>query len=177
MLSPWADLVSEDDMQEIGTWTSTSGTVGAVLEFESDTVDGTGAEMPGWLSGALKGAAAGAATGMAAGPYGALVGAAAGGAIGAATASASPPKPPASAPSSASAPSQSAPKPAGSGQSAAQANVIQALQQFAAVIPSLVQLVATTGKAKEIDVSSDGAESTDDASWGPELFEGSWTVP
>lgn len=166
-------------MQEIGTWTTSSGSVSAILEFESDGIDGDGEKMPQWLGGALQGAAAGAATGAAAGPYGALIGAAAGGVIGGASAHAASQqtKPPSSSAPAPASSTSSAPKP-GATPSAAQANVIQALQQFASVIPALVQLVAASGKGgKEADLSNGTGESIGDVEWGPESFEGSWTVP
>ena len=71
-------------MQELGVWSTASGTTEAFLDFESDDSGIHATELPSWASGALKGAMAGAATGAAAGPYGALIGAAAGGALGAA---------------------------------------------------------------------------------------------
>ena len=163
-------------MQEIGTWTTSSGSVAAVLEFESDGIDGDPEKMPQWLSGALQGAAAGAATGAAAGPYGALIGAAAGGVIGGASAHAASQqtKPPASTPPSAPAPSATKP---GATSAAAQASVIQALQQFAAVIPALVQLVAASKTGKEVDAAEYSSANGADGEWGPESFEGSWSIP
>jgi phage tail tape-measure protein len=168
-------------MQEIGTWETANGSVAAVLEFDSDEIDGNGSEeMPKWLSGALQGAAAGAATGAAAGPYGALIGAAAGGTIGGAAAYAQQSSEPKTKPSATGGAAATPAKPAStpsSAPSSAQANVIQALQQFAAVIPALVQLVASSKSGKESDVTDGASELTGDSDWGPESFEGAWTVP
>jgi hypothetical protein len=167
-------------MQEIGVWVTEAGTVEAILETTSDGGDEW--SMPAWASGALQGAAAGAMTGAAAGPYGALIGAAAGGAIGAATSAASPPAAPASAQAPASKPgaakpaAKPAPKPTGD---AGRAQAVQALQQFAAVVPVLVQLIAAGGGGKEVG-TGDGAELTESFEadeWGPESFEGTWTQP
>jgi hypothetical protein len=158
-------------MQELGVWTTDSGTSEAFLEFDSDN-GGIGAtELPAWASSALKGAIGGATTGAAAGPYGALIGAAAGGALGAAS-SAATPAPAASAPASDSAPKTQA--------DASRARIIQALQQFAAIVPALVQLVSASGQGrKESSISNggDSREAVDASDWGPESFEGTWTLP
>jgi len=46
------------------------------------------------------------------------------------------------------------------------------------MLPALVQLVAASGKGtKELAAYGDTAESTEEAEWGPESFEGSWTIP
>jgi hypothetical protein len=155
-------------MQEIGVWTTASGTSEARLELESEDVTAT--ELPAWVSDALKGAVAGAATGAAAGPYGALVGAAAGGVLGAASSAGSP----APAPSSAAAGATKPPS------DASRTKAIQALQQFAAVVPALVQLLAASGKGgKESSTDDVGEhlESADGSDWGPESFQGTWTQP
>jgi hypothetical protein len=178
-------------MQEIGVWMTESGPVGATMNYG---VEGDDSEfkLPSWASGALSGAATGAMTGMAAGPYGALIGAAAGAAIGGVTAATAPqpaapkpaprPQPPrpaqtAAPPAQAARPPQQAPRPATpptggqatGGQAAGGQNaaIAQALQQFAAVIPSLIQLAASTGgRAEGTDTSADG-----EAAWGGESFE------
>ncbi len=172
-------------MQELGVWVTNEGTKPASLQFESDGWDANAEELPSWLTGAAKGALAGAATGAAAGPWGALIGAAAGGALGAATSATGPATAPtpstaggatgAAATATAAAP---AAKPAAaSGDAATRAKVAQALQQFALMVPTLVQLLATSsGGARELAVSENGAESTADA-WGPETFQGTWSVP
>ena len=147
-------------MPDIGTWETASGTSGAYLQLEADDGDVTATELPGWVTDALKGAVAGAATGVAGGPAGALVGAATGAAIGAA--------------SGAGKPAQSASPPAGT---ADRAKVVQALQQFAAVVPALVQLVAASGAARKEASMGDAVESFDSADWGPESFQGTWTLP
>ena len=167
-------------MHEIGTWTTSSGTTMAHLELEGDGANPE--ELPAWASGALKGALAGAATGAAAGPYGALIGAAAGAGLGAASAASAPtavaPTQGAGAPKAN--PAVAAPKPAPGD---ARAKVIAALQQFAAVVPVMVQLLGSGQGAKEGDFGGDlqGIESFTDtlegAEWGPESFEGSWTIP
>jgi phage tail tape-measure protein len=162
-------------MQELGVWSTASGTSEAFLEYDIDN-DGIGAtELPAWASGALKGAMAGAATGAAAGPYGALIGAAAGGALGAAS-SASTPAPAAAAPAPKNATPGAVTKPA----DASSARVIQALQQFAAIVPSLVQLVAASGqggKESGLGDAGENLESVDASDWGPDSFEGMWTLP
>lgn len=163
-------------MQELGVWTTSNGTSEARLELNSDD-GGIGAtELPVWASDALKGAVAGAATGAAAGPYGALIGAAAGGALGAASSAGAPA---ASAP--AASPTQKAtPGAATPPTDASRAKVIQALQQFAAVVPTLVQLVVASGKGgKEFGLAEDGSsrESLDGSEWGPDSFEGTWSLP
>jgi hypothetical protein len=172
-------------MQEIiGTWVTEAGPVGARLDFGGEA-DGE-FKLPSWASGALSGAATGAMTGAAAGPYGALIGAAAGAAIGGVTAAATPSPPPAPppkaapAPQKAAAPTQSAPaaqpkaaptaqpKPVPAGGSGQNAAIAQALQQFAAIVPALIQLAATGGsRAEGSDVSSDG-----EAAWTGESFAG-----
>jgi hypothetical protein len=157
-------------IQEIGVWTTDQGTTEARLELGSDMPGVTATELPSWVSDALKGAVAGASTGAAAGPYGALVGAVAGGALGAASSTAAP------------APSASAP-PSGQKQpaDAGRAQIVQALQQFAAIVPALVQLAAASGKGgKESSTAevSNGQESVDGSDWGPEVFQqGTWRIP
>jgi len=157
-------------MQEIGVWTTDQGTTQARLEVESSEPGVTATELPSWVSDALKGAVAGASTGAAAGPYGALIGAVAGGAVGAASSTAAP-APTASAPPS----GQKQPADAG------RARIIDALQQFAAIVPALVQVVAATGKGgKESSTAevSNGQESVDSSDWGPEVFQqGTWSIP
>jgi phage tail tape-measure protein len=141
-------------MQDIGTWTTAEGTVNATLEYEAD--DLSEQELPGWVSGALSGALGGAATGAAAGPWGALAGAATGAVLGGAAAAAAPSAPPPSAPApapSTGAPAAPPPSPqAGAPANSTKATAIQALQQFAAAVPALIQLVAASGgtaKTKE----------------------------
>jgi hypothetical protein len=154
-------------MQELGVWTTSSGTSEAFLELEADQ-DVPATELPSWVSSALKGAVAGAATGAAGGPVGALIGAATGGALGAASSAAAP----ASAASSA---SPIAKPPADNSRAA----IVQALQQFATVLPALVQVLSASkpgGKESigEVNESRDGADASE---WGPESFQGTWTVP
>lgn len=170
-------------MQEIGTWSTQEGSSTAMLQFEAGVDDVNAQELPGWLTGALQGAAAGAMTGAAAGPYGALIGAGVGGALGAATSATAPPPasapaaPQPAAPSSPSQPAAAPSAPATAGQPPdGRADVIRALQQFAAIVPTLVQLVAADGKrTKE---AQDGAgESLEAASWDAALLEGYWSVP
>ena len=177
-------------MQEIGVWVTETGPVEATMSYG---VEGDDSEfkLPSWASGALSGAATGAMTGMAAGPYGALIGAAAGAAIGGVTAATAPspappkpapkPQPPrpvaqtAAPPAQAPRPPAQAPRPAATtppagGQSAGGQNaaIAQALRQFAAVIPSLIQLAASTGgRAEGSDAAADG-----EGAWGVESFEG-----
>jgi hypothetical protein len=158
--------------QEIGVWTTAEGSTTAMLEVEG-VLPGDEWKIPSWVSGALQGAAAGAATGAAAGPYGALIGAAAGGAIGAATSGSAPAAPPAATPGS---PAGAGAKPPASGDAAARANVVAALQQFAAIVPTLVQLVASSGKGGK-ELGADGEERLEDSEWGPESFQGSWSIP
>jgi len=156
-------------MQELGLWTTDQGTTEARLELESDEPGVTTTELPAWVSDALKGAVAGATTGAAAGPYGALVGAAAGGALGAASSSGTP-APAVSAPGSA----QKQPTDAN------RTKIIQALQQFAAILPALVQVLSASkqGGKESIGDLSDTHESVDRSDWGPEVFQqGTWTVP
>jgi hypothetical protein len=132
-------------MQELGTWTTSEGTVSATLVLESEIGDdGTGQELPKWASGALSGALGGAATGAAAGPWGALIGAAAGATIGGVTAATAPPPPRTPPAANAPPPVSATPSPSGGGQ---QSNAILALQQFAAAVPALIQLVAASGAA------------------------------
>ena len=170
-------------MQEIGVWMTETGPVGATMNYG---VEGDDSEfkLPSWASGALSGAATGAITGMAAGPYGALVGAAAGAAIGGVTAATAPspapppkpkPQPPRPAVQTAAPPARpAAPPPGGAqpggGQSAGSQNaaIANALRQFAAVIPSLIQLTASTGgRAEGADAGADS-----ESAWGVESFEG-----
>jgi len=179
-------------MQELGVWITNDGATPATLELEAETWDASAQELPAWVTGAAKGALAGAATGAAAGPWGALIGAAAGGAVGAATSAATPtpatagsatsPATPATAgsatsPATPATAASPAIKPSTSGDAATRAKVAQALQQFAIVVPTLVQLLTTSGAgAKELANGANGAESMDDA-WGPEAFVGTWSVP
>jgi hypothetical protein len=147
-------------MPEIGVWTTAEGTSPARLEFESE--DGGGTATEGWLD-AVKGAVAGAVTGAAGGPVGALVGAATG-ALGAA----------ASAGAASSATAGAAKPPA----DATRAKAIQALQQFAAVVPALVQILAASGKGgKETADVGDSRESAEEWDWSPESLQGTWTTP
>jgi hypothetical protein len=153
-------------IQELGVWTTAEGSSVARLQLESEE------GIPSWASGALQGAATGAATGAAAGPYGALIGAVAGAGLGAAAAATAPSTPPSS--TTASKPAASAPQPAADG---SRAKAIQALQQFASVVPVLVQIVASSG-GKESGPGENGSrESLLEADWGPESFQGNWTVP
>jgi hypothetical protein len=157
-------------MQELGVWTTAEGSSVARLQLESDE------GIPSWASGALQGAATGAATGAAAGPYGALIGAVAGAGLGAAAAAAAPSTPPST---TASKPTASAPQPATQpAADGSKAKAIQALQQFASVVPVLVQIVAASG-GKESSASGENGsrESFLEADWGPESFQGNWTVP
>lgn len=166
-------------MQELGVWSTASGTTEAFLDFESDDSGIHATELPSWASGALKGAMAGAATGAAAGPYGALIGAAAGGALGAAS-SATSPAPAASASATAPASKPAAPGSASLSADASHAKINQALQQLAAIVPVLVQFMAASGKGgKEFGLGSvdESSESLEASDWGPEAFEGRWTVP
>jgi phage tail tape-measure protein len=152
-------------MHEIGTWATASGTSEAYLDLESGDGDVAVTELPNWVGDALKGAFAGAATGAAAGPAGALVGAATGAALGAA--------------SSAGKPAQSS-STASTSADASRTKIVQALQQFAAVVPALVQLLAASGAArKEASIGDAGEsfESADGSDWGPESFQGTWTLP
>jgi hypothetical protein len=175
-------------MQEIGTWTTSEGTVSATLVLDSEIDDVSAQELPGWASGALSGALGGAATGAAAGPWGALVGAAAGATIGgvaAATAPAPPKTPPPGAPSS----PQSAPGGSSAPVGGARSSAIQALQQFAAAVPALIQLVAAsgapakTGKPSELSDSDGIAEFVSEENLGIDEWttasedEGAWTIP
>lgn len=136
-------------MQEIGTWTTSEGTVSATLQLEADELSEQ--ELPGWVSGAISGALGGAATGAAGGPWGMLAGAATGAVLGGATAATAPAKP-SSSPGGSPSPATSSPAPAPGG---AQASAIQALQQFAAAVPALIQFVAASGapaKTKESEL-------------------------
>jgi hypothetical protein len=157
-------------MQELGVWSTASGTTEAFLDFESDDSGIHATELPSWATSAIQGAVAGAATGAAGGPIRALIGAATGGALGAASSAATP------APASNSAASGPATQPA----DANRAKINQALQQLAAIMPVLVQFLAASGKrGKEVGLSSvdEGSESLEASDWGPEAFEGRWTVP
>jgi hypothetical protein len=177
-------------MQEIGTWTTSEGTISATLVLESEMPDdASGQELPGWVSGALSGALGGAATGAAAGPWGALVGAAAGATIGGVAAATAPPPPktppPAGAPSS----PPPAPTTAGAPAGATQSNAILALQQFAAAMPALIQLVAASGatakagKPSELSDSEGFAEFVSEENLGIDEWtsasedQGAWTIP
>jgi hypothetical protein len=177
-------------MQEIGVWMTETGPINATMSYG---VEGDDSEfkLPSWASGALSGAATGAMTGIAGGLPGILAGAAAGAAIGGVTAATAPqpaaakpapkPQPPRPA-QTAAPPARPAPPPArpaappatggqsGGGQSAGGQNaaIAQALRQFAAVIPSLIQLAASTGgRAEGSDAAADG-----EGAWGVESFEG-----
>jgi hypothetical protein len=160
-------------MQEIGVWTTAEGTVAATLDYE-DGVDEFG--LPKWASGALQGAAAGATTGLAAGPYGALIGGVAGAAIGGITAATAKPPPKSDAPK----PGAAKSAPAGGSSNAA---VIQALQQFAAAVPSLIQIVAGASGGKRAEGAGADTESAfatesaaaDEWAWVESARE--WTVP
>ena len=180
-------------MEELGVWTTAEGTTPAVLQLESDEA------LPGWASGALQGALTGAATGAAAGPYGALIGLVAGAGLGAAmgaTAPAAAAPAPSAAPAAAAAPAPAASpaiaaaspsQVAGDGSNRTKAVLV--LQQFAAVMPALVQLVAAsggsggggsgTGGGKEFAPGDNGAgrESLLESDWGPEVFQGTWSIP
>jgi len=163
-------------MQELGVWTTSEGTTTARMQFESQE------QLPPWATGALQGAAGGAATGAVAGPYGALIGAVAGAGIGAATAASAPNAGAASSPTPSPAPAKgAAPAPAAqsAGDASSRAKVIMALQQFAAIVPTLVQLVAATGGGKESAPGEDGGsrESLQEGAWGPESFQGTWSLP
>jgi hypothetical protein len=154
-------------MPEIGVWTTAEGTSAARLEFESEDSGGTATE--GWVD-ALKGAVAGAVTGAAGGPGGILAGALTGGVLGAASGAGKP----APAASSAAAGTATAPG------DASRTKAIQALQQFAAVMPALVQLLAASGKGgkeSSTDDVGESRESADASDWGPESFQGTWTLP
>ena len=190
-------------MQEIGTWTTSEGSMSATLQFESEIGEDDAQELPKWASGALSGALGGAATGAAAGPWGALIGAAAGATIGGVTAATQPeppktpppPKaPPAKAPPAKAPPTAKAPAPpptqggtAGPG-AVAQQTAIRALQQFAAAVPALMQLIAAgTGVRKEATESDAGSseaadefaatESLETDEWDSySADEGAWTI-
>ena len=155
-------------MPEIGVWTTAEGTSPARLQFESE--DGGGTATEGWLD-VVKGAVAGAVTGAAGGPVGALVGAATGGVLAAAGSAGS------AAPAASSAAAGAATPPA----DATRAKAIQALQQFATVVPALVQLLAASGTAGKKESLTgdvgDSRESADALDWGPESFQGTWTTP
>ena len=133
-------------MQEIGTWTTEEGTVSAVMVLDSEIDDVSGQELPGWASGAISGALGGAATGSVAGPWGLVAGLATGAVLGGA-AGATKPSPPKTAPPPGGAPSSPplAPTTSGSPGAGVQSSAIQALQQFAAAVPALIQLVAASG--------------------------------
>ena len=176
-------------MQEIGMWTTSEGTVSAVLEFDSELADDAdGQELPKWASGALSGALGGAATGAAAGPWGALIGAAAGATIGGVAAATQPKQPAQPAqttmPVGKPAPPQPGGTPQGTQAVSQRDNAILALQQFAAAVPALVQLVASGGPAKsgakpestgESLSAQEGFEAYEWASYSAD--EGAWTVP
>jgi hypothetical protein len=178
-------------MQEIGTWTTAEGTVTATLQLESEIGDdAAGPELPAWASGALSGALGGAASGAAAGPWGALIGAGVGAAVGGATAATAPkpPPPPKPPPSAASTPPASPPS-APASDSGSRTTAIQALQQFAAAVPALIQLVAASRAAPagtkpseswaadgtgEL-IAPEGAIEADEWTSYSE-YEGAWTV-
>lgn len=187
-------------MHEIGTWTTSEGTIGATLQLEADMGDdATAQELPKWVSGALSGALGGAATGAVAGPWGIVAGAATGAALGGAAAAMtpspsppSPPSPPTPAPKAA--PPQAAPVPpqpggsqAGAPTVAAPTQTIQALQQLAAAMPALMQLIAasnanTTAKPAEFAESDDLTEFVSEANlatgaWTPDESEAEWSTP
>ena len=164
-------------MQELGVWSTASGTTAAFLEFDSDDSGIHATELPTWATSAIKGAVAGAATGAAGGPIGALIGAATGGALGAASSAAA--TTPAGA-AVASAPKSAAPSAASPQVDPNRAKVVQALQQFAAIVPTLVQFVAASGQSgKEFGLGDVGEtlEGLDGSDWGPESFQGTWTQP
>lgn len=180
-------------MQELGTWTTSEGTVSATLTLESEiTDDGTGQELPKWASGALSGALGGAATGAAAGPWGALIGAAAGATIGGVTAATAPPPPKTPQQPKTPPPAMSAPPPVSATPSPSdggpQGNAILALQQFAAAVPALIQLVAASGaagkgvKPSEFSDADGIAEFVSDENLGINEWtsasesEGAWTI-
>ena len=61
---------------------------------------------------------------------------------------------------------------------ATRAKAIQALQQFAAVVPALVQILAASGKGgKETADVGDSRESAEEWDWSPETLQGTWTTP
>jgi hypothetical protein len=158
-------------MQELGVWTTAEGTTPARLQLESEEA------LPAWASGALQGAAAGAATGAAGGPYAMLFGAAVGAGLGAAAATTTPTSP---SPAHSAAPATgAAPTTPAAGGGSSRAKAILALQQFAAAVPVLVQLVAASGGAKEFGAGDNGGsfESLQEGDWGPESFQGTWTLP
>ena len=164
-------------MQEIGVWTTAEGTVAATLDYE----DGGGEfGLPKWASGALQGAAAGATTGLAAGPYGALIGGIAGAAIGGVTSATAKPPPKSDAPKPGAAKTAPAGGPAGGSSNTA---VIQALQQFAAAVPSLIQIVAGASGGKRAEGAGADGESAfategaaaDEWAWVESARE--WTFP
>jgi hypothetical protein len=175
-------------MQEIGTWTTSEGTVSATLVLDSEIDDVSAQELPGWASGALSGALGGAATGAAAGALGSTCGrrgrrdhrgrgrrhragaaedAAAGRTI----------------LTTVCARGSSAPV------GGARSSAIQALQQFAAAVPALIQLVAAsgapakTGKPSELSDSDGIAEFVSEENLGIDEWttasedEGAWTIP
>jgi len=170
--------------QEIGMWTTAEGTVGATLQLESEVTDDDSAqELPKWASAALSGAAGGAATGAVAGPWGALIGAAAGAALGGAAAASEPP------PAKAPAPPPPAGTAAASVGGGSRGNAIRALQQFAAAVPALIQLLAASGapgagaKRSEFGDSEGTGQfaPTDESLEGDEWtsaseYEGAWTI-
>jgi hypothetical protein len=149
-------------MQELGVWITPAGTSEAYLEFEELSA-----------SGAAKGGLQGAAFGAPFGPWGAAIGAVAGAALGATTAPGSAASTPTAAPST----------PAGAATQPTDANrvrAIQALQQFAAIVPTLVQLVAASaqpGKESGLGEVVERNESMEALDWGHESFKGTWTLP
>jgi hypothetical protein len=194
----------------VGVWITQEGTVSATLDLAEGVDGADSEKVPDWLvaaaPAALTGAMTGATVGMAAGPYGALIGGLAGAALSggaAAAATASAPKP-AAPPKSAPPPRRAAPRPpppppppprppssaaaappaaGASGASAAGAldpAVIQALQQFAALAPSLIQLMAAqppaaTAQPTELG-EAEAMHETDPASSSGQ-FEAVWTIP
>jgi hypothetical protein len=182
-------------MQEIGVWITEAGPVSASLEYAVQDVRGEEFQLPTWASGALQGAAAGAATGAVAGPYGALIGGALGALGGATTATAAPPAPAQSPPqqSQPAAPPKAAPSapagPAAPAAGAPNAALVQALQQFAAAMPALIQIVAASGTSaagpKRPESGQPAAtgeavfasEAGSGAEWVLAANQPTWTVP
>ena len=184
-------------MQEIGTWTTEEGTVSAVMVLDSELDDLSAQELPAWASGALSGALGGAVAGAGGGPWGMLAGAAAGATIGGVTA-ATAPKPPSPPPVLTAPPpggtSSPPPAPPTSGPivapaGVAQSSAIQALQQFAAAVPALIQLVAASGatakagKPAELSDAEGFAEFVSAENLAIDEWtlasedEGAWTIP
>src|SRR5882724_1963029 len=175
-------------MQEIGVWITEAGPVGATLDFGVQDAGGGEFQLPSWASGALQGAAAGAATGAVAGPYGALIGGALGAVGGGIAASGPPPSPTPQSPppkAASSAPAMTAAPTAG----APNAAVVQALQQFAAAMPALIQIVAASGtpaaspkraEAGELPAGGEAVFASDvgsGAEWVLAVNERTWSVP